>query len=1143
MNRFSSGALLSMLLLAGGALAAGNAPPGSTRAPAAPAATGVSLTNVSSFEDPCGGVRYNATLTFTGTTNDGGGNDTVWLVIFDDSVEKFAQTFTAPVNQQRSHQIAVEYPGSVGTVVPGIGIYVRETRTSGDLLVFDPFLPTRLSTCTIGGTPPTLGFNPTINTIIAYGSNGSASPIGVINAGGGSGSGPAATTTLSNCVINSGGAAFPTSSFNPNVSAVGSGNPSPASFSLPNCVPQATVVSTSMQCAETRGSGGTVTQRFWTLSCPAGAAPVAPPRLGSPTVAAVTPSGALPNGNSQAPSISRTGNRVAYTSDASNIVPGDPNNSNDIFLRDRVTATTTRVSALAAPLSADPNEVFDDPAISADGNVVAFTGVTTGQVFAAAGGVGRKISANAAGVLGNADSANAFPTNDGSQVFFQSRATNLLAGSDGNGNTADIFVKNLGNESVTLVTVGPNGEPADGPSAAPSASADGQTVVFHSLATNIVPGGTPTPTAFSQNFDSVTAPTLPSGWSAQNTVSGNGLRWVTSAGASPPAASLPNAVSVDEEGVVSNKLLDSPLLTLTAQPATLTFRRFHDLEVDAGGAYDGLVLELSVNGGGFIDAVGAGGSFTQGGYTGVISSNFSSPIAGRSAWTGATGGSYATTVYSLPGNIAAGSSVRFRWRLATDVSVAGNGARIDSITSTNLTQPSTVVDKLPPGVKAGTIQQATMMRESGRSRFYLSRNRTTGELGNGDSTNVRVTPDGRWAVFESDATNLISGDTNGFKDIFRVEVVNNQVVGMDKVTVTKAGVQANGPSFLPQISDDGLLITFQTEATNLVPPDTNGQPDVMVKSMITGDVLRMSQTTDGQEPNGLTVLPVISGDGSTLAFCTLATNVAPGDNNNAADMLTSSIQSGLPRDEPGLVRFTLPTPNPPNANCPAGFFSAVVDDGPGAGLTSGAFGVEVLLDDPGTRVLAGGLNFGGLIDVSQVGFAAFNIANPANESQRLNLSLSGSPSSSSSASYPVRVRIARRTATTTDVVFDSTQTISLTSPFTTTIDLPPAFYEATVAPTSGTTGGAPEGQFFFSLTTSFINRPGGGFQGGAVVGGYHAPHPFGGVSGFAAFCLATPHTTSVRVLSQPSYGPAGAKDLRLRMQDAQQRDVVVVPSN
>jgi Tol biopolymer transport system component len=1142
MNRFSFGALLAMLVAAGSIHAGGNAPGGS--ASGAPEGTpSVSLTGVVSVEDACGGVRYNATLNFTGQINDGGGQDVIWFLIFDDNVEKFAQSFSAPVGQQRSFAISVEYPGGVGAVVPGIGVYVRQTRTSGDLLVFDPFFPTRISTCTIGGTAPALGYSPVTGTTINYGSNGAASPIALSNAGGGSGSGPAATTTLTNCTISPGGAAFPTTAFNPNVTMIANGAPSPASFSLPNCAPQSAAVQSTLQCVETRGSGNPSTLRNWTLRCPAGAAAVAPPRLGTPSVEAFSLSGGLPNGNSQAPVLSRTGNRVAYTSDASNIVTGDTNGKADIFLRDRVTATTTRVSQLADPLSTDPNDVYDDPAISADGNVVAFTGITTGQVFAAANGVGRRISANAAGVLGNANSANPFPTSDGSQVFFESRATNLLTGSDGNGNTGDIFVKNLGNESVTLISRGPNGEPADGPSAAPSASADGQAVVFHSLATNIVAGGTPTPITFSQNFDSVTAPALPSGWSAQNVSSGNSLRWVTSTSGSPAPVSAPNAAVVDEEAVVSDKRLDSPLLTLSAQPATLSFRRFHDLEVDSGGAYDGLVLELSVNGASFVDAVSAGGTFTAGGYNASINTQFSSPIAGRNAWTGSTLGAYVTTSYTLPGNIATGSTLRLRWRLATDSSVGGPGARIDSITSTNLTQQTAVADKLPAGIKAGTIQQATAMRESGRSRFYLSRNLTTGELGNGDSTNVRMTPDGRWAVFESRATNLLSGDTNGVTDIYLVEMNNSQVQRLERVSVTKAGVQANGNSFLPQISDDGLLITFQTEATNLVPPDTNGQPDVMVKSMATGDVLRMAQTTNGQEPNGLTVLPTISGDGSTLGFCTLATNVAQGDGNGAADVFTASIQSGLPRDEPGLVRFTLPTPNPPNANCPSGFFSAVIDDGPGAGLTAGAFGMEVLLDEPGTRVLAGGLNFGGLIDVSQVGFAAFNIANPANESQRLNLSLRGSPSSNSSASYPVRVRIARRTATTTDVVFESTQTISLATPFTTSIDLPPAFYEATVAPTSGTTGGAPEGQFFFELTTSFINRPGGGFQGGAVVGGYHATHPFGGVSGFAAFCLATPHSTSVRVLSAPSYGPVGAGDLRLRIQDAQQSTVVVVPSN
>jgi hypothetical protein len=206
--------------------------------------------------------------------------------------------------------------------------------------------------------------------------------------------------------------------------------------------------------------------------------------------------------------------------------------------------------------------------------------------------------------------------------------------------------------------------------------------------------------------------------------------------------------------------------------------------------------------------------------------------------------------------------------------------------------------------------------------------------------------------------------------------------------------------------------------------------------------------------------------------------------------------------------------------------------------------MEVLLDDPGTRVLAGGLNFGGLIDGSQVGFAGFNFANAANENQRLNLRVTGSKSDNATRSLPVRIRIARRPdANTSITVFETTTALQMETPFVDRIDLPPGFYEATVAAVNGDPGGAADGQFFFELTTSFIDRPGGGFQGGAVVGGYHAAHPFGGVSGFAAFCLATPHSTSIRVLSQPSYGPTGAKDLRLRIQDAQQRDLVVVPAS
>lgn len=250
-------------------------------------------------------------------------------------------------------------------------------------------------------------------------------------------------------------------------------------------------------------------------------------------------------------------------------------------------------------------------------------------------------------------------------------------------------------------------------------------------------------------------------------------------------------------------------------------------------------------------------------------------------------------------------------------------------------------------------------------------------------------------------------------------------------------------------------------------------------------------------------------------------------------------------DEPSVSRVTLPVPNPPNASCPGGFFIATVDDGPVSGVSPGAFGMELLLDEPGTRVLAGGINFGGLVDSGQVGFAGFNFTNTANENQRFNLSLRGSPSSNSAGTLQVRVKIMRSiSATSSETVFDSTGDLTMATASVAQIVVPPGFYVATVEPrgtSAGAPGGTPEGQFFFELTTSFVDRPGGGFQGGVVVGGYHATHPFGGVSGFGAFCLSTPHSASVRVLSAPTYGASGARDLRLRVLDAAQAEVVSVP--
>lgn len=251
--------------------------------------------------------------------------------------------------------------------------------------------------------------------------------------------------------------------------------------------------------------------------------------------------------------------------------------------------------------------------------------------------------------------------------------------------------------------------------------------------------------------------------------------------------------------------------------------------------------------------------------------------------------------------------------------------------------------------------------------------------------------------------------------------------------------------------------------------------------------------------------------------------------------------TGEPTAEPRLRAFPLPAPQPPNAFCPAGYFTATVADGPGDGLQPGIFGLELLLDDPGTRLLAGGLNFGGLIDAGQVGFAGVNLANAAGEPQRLQLSLTGSAASDAAQALPVRVRIldAGNAA-----IFEQDVTLSLAQAWEAQIVAQPGYYTATVGlqeAQAGDVGGPAEGQFYFSFTTEFLDRPGGAFQGGAVVGGYHAEHPLGGVSGFAGFCLGTSHSSSLRVLGAPSYGASGAGDLRLRLLDAQQSVLSSVP--
>ena len=115
-------------------------------------------------------------------------------------------------------------------------------------------------------------------------------------------------------------------------------------------------------------------------------------------------------------------------------------------------------------------------------------------------------------------------------------------------------------------------------------------------------------------------------------------------------------------------------------------------------------------------------------------------------------------------------------------------------------------------------------------------------LGNEGSTSPSISADGRFVTFISSAENLVAGDTNDQNDVFVKNVETSEIV---RVTENAEGVQVDGNSNLTRISADGGIVTFSSNASNLVLGDTNDQVDVFVKYLATDEVVRVSESAGG----------------------------------------------------------------------------------------------------------------------------------------------------------------------------------------------------------------------------------------------------------------------------------------------------------
>jgi hypothetical protein len=164
-----------------------------------------------------------------------------------------------------------------------------------------------------------------------------------------------------------------------------------------------------------------------------------------------------------------------------------------------------------------------------------------------------------------------------------------------------------------------------------------------------------------------------------------------------------------------------------------------------------------------------------------------------------------------------------------------------------------------------TVLNNIFVRDRQTSTYTCISQASGGGNANNESTTPAISGDGSKVVFTSAASNLVAGDINGLNDIFMRD--SAAATATTLVSVTSTGAQANGQNSLPSVSSDGRYVAFVSAAINLVPGDTNGVNDVFVLDTQTpNNIVRVSVTAGGGQANAPSELSRISDNGRYVSF-------------------------------------------------------------------------------------------------------------------------------------------------------------------------------------------------------------------------------------------------------------------------------------
>ncbi len=186
--------------------------------------------------------------------------------------------------------------------------------------------------------------------------------------------------------------------------------------------------------------------------------------------------------------------------------------------------------------------------------------------------------------------------------------------------------------------------------------------------------------------------------------------------------------------------------------------------------------------------------------------------------------------------------------------------------------------------------QLYLRDRTGNTTVQISKT-TANAPGRGNSGMSSLSSDGRYIAFESQATNLVSGDSNGLQDIFLKDRVSGTLT---RISRSNDGNQADGDCWGPAISANGRHVCFYSDASVFSTQDDSATLNLLDYDRLSGKMARFNYNDAGDQALDNSFLPATSGDGGVVVFSTWAWNLVPGDGNGAIDVLALERGDSIP---------------------------------------------------------------------------------------------------------------------------------------------------------------------------------------------------------------------------------------------------------